>query len=99
MHKDTVFRGCTRPAMFMGVPCVPFFVVAGGVLLLAMYASFWLLLALPPAILGMRAMARRDAMVFRLLGLHLLVRLRVRNAAHRHGLWAFTPNRYRAKPP
>ena len=23
MRKDTVFRGCTRPAMLMGVPVLP----------------------------------------------------------------------------
>ncbi|TGR15955.1 hypothetical protein EN845_34530, partial [Mesorhizobium sp. M8A.F.Ca.ET.202.01.1.1] len=27
MHKNVVFRGCTRPAMFLGVPYLPFFMV------------------------------------------------------------------------
>ncbi len=30
MHKDVLFRGCTRPAMFLGVPYIPFFIGAGG---------------------------------------------------------------------
>ncbi|WMR47567.1 VirB3 family type IV secretion system protein, partial [Stenotrophomonas maltophilia] len=34
MHKNVLFRGCTRPAMFLGVPYLPFFLVAGGLLLL-----------------------------------------------------------------
>ena len=46
MRKHTVFRGCTRPPMFMGVPYVPFFVGAGSVLLLAMYSGQLLLLLL-----------------------------------------------------
>ena len=29
-----MFRGCTRPAMFMGVPYIPFFIGAGSVFLL-----------------------------------------------------------------
>ncbi|ARR12128.1 hypothetical protein B7L66_07585 [Xanthomonas citri pv. citri] len=44
MHKDVLFRGCTRPAMFLGVPYIPFFIGAGGGLLLGMYIDLWYLL-------------------------------------------------------
>lgn len=37
MHKNAMFHDCTRPPMFMGVPCVPFFGDTGGYMLLAAY--------------------------------------------------------------
>ena len=94
-----MFRGCTRPAMFMGVPYIPFFIGAGSVLLLAMYSgNFILLMLLPVVIYIMRMMARRDELIFRLLGLRLMVRLRMRNLTTHDGLWVFNPNPYRNKP-
>ncbi|WNL46993.1 VirB3 family type IV secretion system protein [Dyella sp. BiH032] len=95
MHKNALFRGCTRPPMFMGVPYVPFFIGAGSGLLLAMYTNMLYLLTIPPVIMIMRQMARRDEMIFRLLGLRLQVRLRMRNLQQHEGMWVFTPNSYR----
>jgi type IV secretion system protein VirB3 len=95
MHKNVLFRGCTRPPMFMGVPYVPFFMGAGGCLLMAMYFNMLFLLLIPPVIMVMRHMAKRDEMIFRLLGLRLQFRTRVRNLALHEGTWAFTPNHYR----
>lgn len=87
-----MFRGCTRPPMFMGVPYLPFFIGAGGCLLLAMYFNlFWLLLT-PVVIFVMRQMARRDEMIFRLIGLRWQFRMRVRNVRENDGTWAFTAN-------
>lgn len=95
MHKNAMFRGCTRPPMFMGVPYVPFFMAAGGCLLLAMYFNLFYLLLIPPVIFTMRQMARRDEMIFRLLGLRLQFRTRVKNLQENDGMWVFTPNSYR----
>ena len=95
MHKNALFRGCTRLPMFMGVPYVPFFIGAGSGLLLAMYTNMLYLLTIPPVIMIMRQMARRDEMIFRLLGLRLQVRLRMRNLQQHEGMWVFTPNSYR----
>lgn len=94
MHKDVLFRGCTRPPMFLGVPYVPFFIGAGSCVLLALYVDMFFLFAIPPVIFVMRQMARRDEMVFRMLGLRLAVRTRVRNLRHHDGLWVITPNLY-----
>lgn len=91
MRKDVLFRGCTRPAMFLGVPYVPFFIGAGTCLLLAVYVNLLLLALMPLVILGMRQMARRDEMVFRLLGLRWQVLARVRNRGIRRGDWSFSP--------
>jgi type IV secretion system protein VirB3 len=97
MHKDALFRGCTRPPMFMGVPYVPFFMAAGGCMLLAMYFNLFFLLLIPPVIFVMRQMARRDEMIFRLLGLRLQFRPRVRNLGENDGMWVFTPSIHRGQ--
>ncbi|WP_147651385.1 type IV secretion system protein VirB3 [Vulcaniibacterium gelatinicum] len=98
MRKDVLFRGCTRPAMFLGVPYVPFFLGAGGCLLLAMYLNLLLLGLIPVVIFVMRQMARRDEMIFRLLGLRWQFRVKVRDLRRHAGLWAFSPNEYRPRP-
>jgi type IV secretion system protein VirB3 len=95
MHRNVLFRGCTRPPMFMGVPYVPFFFGTGTCLLLAMYFNMFFLLLMPAVIFVMRQMARRDEMIFRLLGLRLQFRTRVRNLRQHDGMWTFTPNSYR----
>jgi type IV secretion system protein VirB3 len=98
MHKNALFRGCTRPPMFMGVPYVPFFVGAGSCLLLAMYTNPIFLVLVPCVIFVMRHMAKRDELIFRLLGLRLQFRTRVRNLHEHDGMWVFTPNGYRGQP-
>jgi len=96
MRKDVLFRGCTRPPMFMGVPYVPFAIGAGACLLLTFYIDMFFLALLPVVIMGMRQMARRDEMIFRLLGLRWTFRLRARNVDRKAvGAWVFTPNSYR----
>lgn len=95
MRKDVLFRGCTRPAMFMGVPYVPFAIAAGACLLMTFYFDMFFLLLLPVVIFVMRQMARRDEMIFRLLGLRWQFRLRVRNLQRHGGMWVFSPNLYR----
>ena len=97
MHKNPLFRGCTRPPMFLGVPYIPFFMAAGGCFLLAVYFNFFYLLLLPIVIFTMRLMARRDEMIFRLLGLRLQFRTRMRNIGANDGMWVFTPNSHRGQ--
>ena len=81
--------------MFMGVPYVPFLVGAGSCLLLALYFNLFFLLLAPAVIFVMRQMARRDEMIFRLLGLRWRFRLRAVNRGRHAGVWAYTPNAYR----
>ena len=97
MQKNVLFRGCTRPPMFMGVPYVPFFIGAGTVILLSFYTNMFFLVLLPVVIFIMRQMARRDEMIFRLLGLRLQFRTRVRNLGENDGMWVFTPNIHRGQ--
>jgi type IV secretion system protein VirB3 len=96
MHKSVLFRGCTRPAMFMGVPYIPFLAGAGSCLLLALYFNLFFMLLAPPVIFVMRQMARRDEMIFRLLGLRWRFKLLARNRSRHSGMWTFTPNAYRS---
>ena len=77
--------------MFLGVPYVPFFLGAGSCVLMAAWFNLFWLLALPPVIGGMRLLARQDEMVFRLLGIRWLFRLRVRQRALHGGMWVFSP--------
>lgn len=94
MHRNALFRGCTRPAMFMGVPYAPFFIGAGACLLLSMYFNLLFLLLVLPVMFAMRQLARRDEMIFRLIGLRWQVRLKARNVKHHSGMWVFSANQY-----
>lgn len=98
MQKDILFRGCTRPPMILGVPYVPFLIGAGAPLLMAMYFSLWFLLVIPFAILAMRMIAKKDEMIFRLIGLNLVFRFLPRHVAERGGVWAFCPTGRGAAP-
>jgi len=99
MHKNVLFRGCTRPAMFFGVPYIPFFIGAGGGFLMGIYFDMWLLLLIPVIIFIMRQMTKRDEMIFRMLGLRWMIRMRVRNLQRYSGMWVFSPNEYRKQVP
>ncbi len=46
---------------------------------------------LPPVIFTLQLMTRHDDMVFRLLGIRWLFRLRVRQRALHGGMWVFSP--------
>jgi type IV secretion system protein VirB3 len=81
--------------MFLGVPYIPFVFGAGACLLITFYVNMYYIVLLPVVIFIMRQMARRDEMIFRLLGLRLQFRVRVRNLQQHQGMWVFTPNYYR----
>jgi type IV secretion system protein VirB3 len=83
--------------MFLGVPYMPFFICVGGCFLLAVYFSFFLLFFIPGIIFIMRTMAKRDEMIFRLIGLRLQFRMRIRNLPENDGMWVLTPNSYRGQ--
>lgn len=98
MQKNVLFRGCTRPAMFLGVPYVPFFIFVGGWFIISLYTKFWLLFFLPVIVMVLRQMAKRDEMIFRLLGLNLRFRLKARNMRQHKGMMVFSPHQYRKSP-
>lgn len=93
MKKDVLFRGCTRPPLILGVPYIPFLVGAGGPLLLAMYISLYILLVIPLAIFIMRMITKKDEMIFRLIGLHLVFKFLPKNLKSHGGAWVFGPSK------
>ncbi len=81
--------------MFLGVPYIPFFLAAGGCILLTFYINMFCLVLLPLVLLVMRQMARRDEMIFRLLGLRWQFKARARSSRRFPGAWSFSPAKYR----
>lgn len=88
--RDPVFKGCTRPAMFAGVPLIPFVLVCGAGTMLAMWGLVidgWLA-TLSAAVtialvLVMRQMTSRDDQ-----RLHQwLLRARLRAGNRNRGFW------------
>ncbi|WP_206956016.1 type IV secretion system protein VirB3 [Trinickia acidisoli] len=65
--RDPVFKGCTRPAMALGVPMVPLIIVGGACLLFAMWGllvspllAFGSLVLAVVLVLLMRQITRHD---------------------------------------
>lgn len=83
--------------MILGVPYLPFLIGAGVPLLLAMYISLYILLLIPFVILVMRTMAKKDEMIFRLIGLNLVFRFLPRNQGTYGSAWVFSAARYRRR--
>lgn len=73
--QDTVFKGCTRPAMVMGVPVTPFAIVGGAVVLISIWTSILFMVMMVPIIFIMRLIVQHDDQQFRLLGLRMLFRI------------------------
>ncbi|MEX3844298.1 type IV secretion system protein VirB3 [Paraburkholderia sp. BR10882] len=101
--RDSVFKGCTRPAMLWGVPLVPFLMAGGSILI----PAIWVLLASPPVGVGivlllipvfvtMRAVTRHDDQ--RLTQYVLRVRMGLRQRNRRFwGAHAYVPVRIKRR--
>lgn len=95
LDREIVFKGCTRPAMILGVPIVPFIVGVGGSFLL-----LFLLLGVPWTILsvllwyGMRVIVKEDDQRFRAIGIEFLT---IKNNPNKKiwGFITFQPVSYR----
>jgi type IV secretion system protein VirB3 len=74
--RDPIFKGCTRPAMFLGVPAVPLACAVGFITLLSVYTSILVAISLAPIIFLMRMVTANDDQQFRLLYLKALLRLK-----------------------
>lgn len=62
-----------------------------------MYFSLYLLLLVPVFIFVMRIMAKKDEMIFRLIGLNLIFRFVPKNRGEQAGVWTFGPAKYEKK--
>lgn len=72
--RDPLFKGCTRPAMLLGVPATPLALCSGAIALLCVWISIAFLALFPALLLAMRIMIRRDDQQFRLIWLYLRMR-------------------------
>jgi type IV secretion system protein VirB3 len=71
MNHDTLFRGATRPPMFLGVPVIPLMLVGLGLIVPTMYISLKFAFAMIPAYVIMQALVKIDEQIFDLLGLRI----------------------------
>ena len=76
MKTDAVFRGCTRPAMLMGVPMIPFLGNGGFCTLLAMYFNLLWFGLFPLTHFILLEVTRRDDLIFQLIGVWAKTKLR-----------------------
>ncbi len=80
LTTDIVYKGCTRPALVLGVPVVPFVLGVGGTAL-----ACFLLLSPPWALLAIvvhlvfRQIIKRDDQQFSLLGVYMNTRMGMKN--------------------
>jgi type IV secretion system protein VirB3 len=75
IRRDPLFKGCTRPALLVGVPVVPLFLVSSLIILFSMVITIFLITLLIPLVIIMRTITKTDDQQFRLLGLKLWCRL------------------------
>lgn len=95
--RDDIFKGCTRPAMLMGVPIGPFIGAVGSLLIAGMWtfivspvAALIVLSMLIPVVVTMRAITRYDDQRLR----QTFMRLRLRLLQHNRRFWgahAYSP--------
>ena len=97
LRTETVYKGCTRPAMLFGVPITAFVLCVGGSAML-----LFVLLSPPWALLSglvwyvMRLMCKEDDQRFTQLGVSFLTKMRNPNSK----IWGgstFQPVQYREK--
>ena len=80
--QDPIYKGATRPAMAFGVPFVPLVIVIGSILWISGATTMFVALAIPPVVLAMGSITRTDDQAFRLLGLRLQFRARMRTTRY-----------------
>lgn len=101
---DPLFKGCTRPAMIMGVPMVPLLAVSvmcflPGMWILIFIGQVGLILifgVLPINIWLLREITKKDDHRLNQLILRITLRLRQSNRSHwGKGITAYSPIKYR----
>lgn len=101
--RDPVFKGCTRPAMLMGVPLVPLVVVFGLCFIAGMWGlrfNFWLapffFVVLLVLVMVMRQITRKDDQRLNQWKLRFFMRVRNRNKSF-WGATSYSANRYKRR--
>lgn len=94
--KDPIFKGCTRPAMYFGVPIYVIVPVGGIIGLISVYTNFLILFSLIPITLFLRAVAKVDDQIYRLLWLKWKCRRKNKNFKF-WGASAYSPLSYKKR--
>ena len=103
-YCDPVFRGATRPAMFLGTPMVPFILLTGLAMMVAMlglfltpYIPIGVITVYVPIYAWMRVVTKADDQ--RLNQLLLRLRMRARLGAGRRywGALTFVPLKFKKR--
>lgn len=102
---DPIFRGCTRPAMLARVPMLPFILVTGAFMLLAVWTSYlvnnylalFIALAYAPVLVTMRNVTKKDDQRLRQLALQVRMRWRQYLTRRQWGAYTYSPLRYKRR--
>ena len=98
------FKGCTRPAMFLSVPLIPFLLISGIFLILGVwlfylvspYVGLVVVLTYIPLLVWMRTVSKRDDQ--RLKQIMMRARMRIRQSSkQRWGSISYSPLRYKKR--
>ncbi len=97
-YRDPVFRGCTRPAMFLGAPMIPVILVTGLAILAAMlglfvsaYISIAVITVYLPVYLWMRLVTKSDDQRLNQLVMRLRIRVRMQGSRRYWGALTYVP--------
>lgn len=101
--RDPIFRGCTRPAMFAGVPMLPFLAVTGTTLLIVVwtfyllsgYVALFLVITYIPLLVAMREVTKKDDQRLRQLVLRFRMRHRQQLCRRVYGAVSFSALRFK----
>lgn len=73
--RDPLFKGCTRPAMKLGVPLIPLVAIGCTGLIASSFFGLWVNLLCIPVIAVAGFMTRTDDQIFRLIWLWFYCRV------------------------
>lgn len=102
---DPIFRGCTRPAMLLRVPLLPFLLVTGtfavsivwSSYLVSGYLALFLAMLYAPILIAMRQVTRKDDQRLHQLLMQARLRLPQLLTRRRWDAYSFTPLRYKRR--
>jgi type IV secretion system protein VirB3 len=102
---DPIFRGCTRPAMLLRVPLLPFLLVTGTFMVSGVWSSYlvsgylalFLILLYIPILIAMRQVTRKDDQRLHQLIMQARLRLPQLLTRRRWGAYSFAPLRYKRR--
>lgn len=103
--RDPIFRGCTRPAMFAGVPMLPALLVTASFALatvwtfylISAYCALLLVMIYVPILVTMREVTKKDDQRLRQLLLRAQMRLRQHRGRQLWSATSYAPLRFKQR--